>query len=59
MKSVLPVDIFVLAALIIQQLPEAFYIEWKRALSRRIPRGTYAGRSKELVLITAIVFSCV
>jgi hypothetical protein len=53
-RAALPVDTFVLASLILQELDESFYIEWSIQMNV-LNRGPYGDRTRELVIVAACV----
>jgi hypothetical protein len=55
-RAAMPVDTFVLAALILEKLDEDFYHEWSLQMNV-LCRGPYGDRTKELIIVAACVLS--
>jgi hypothetical protein len=55
-RAALPVDTFVLASLILEELGESFYHEWLLKMNV-INRGPYGDRTREVVIVSACVHS--
>jgi hypothetical protein len=55
-RAALPVDTFVLAALILEELPERFYHEWLTQMNV-LNRGPHGARTREHVIVAACVHS--
>ena len=53
-RAALPVDTFVLASLILEELDESFYHEWSIQMNA-LYRSPYVERTKELIIVAACV----
>jgi hypothetical protein len=53
-RAALPVDTFILAALILEKLDKRFYDEWSLQMTV-LCRGPYGDRTRELVIVAACV----